>query len=270
MKKDWIVVSFSGGKDSTAMVLQMIEIGNHIDEVLFCDTYKEFPAMYRHIQRVKEIIEKSGIKFTEIRSPESFDFYMFEHQPKRRTDKYQGLKGYSWAGTRSRWCTRALKLDVVSKYLKELHKQFNVIQCVGLAVDEQYRLERENNKQKNRRYPLVEWGWNENYCLQYCYSKGFDWDGLYKLFKRVSCWCCPLQSLQELRKLRSHFPDLWNELQDMDARTWRKFRADFTVEQLEIRFQLEERMLAQGKSITNKEFHRELKKSLNKGQIFFE
>lgn len=48
----------------------------------------------------------------------------------------------------------------------------------------------------------------------------------------------------------------------MDARTWRKFRADFTVEQLEIRFQLEEQMLTQGKSITNKEFHRELKKSL--------
>lgn len=62
MKKDWIVVSFSGGKDSTAMVLRMIELGEHIDEVLFCDTYKEFPAMYRHVQQVKKIIEDAGIK----------------------------------------------------------------------------------------------------------------------------------------------------------------------------------------------------------------
>ena len=52
-KSDWIVVSFSGGKDSTAMLLRMIELGEHIDEVVCCDTYKEFPAMYRHIEKVR-------------------------------------------------------------------------------------------------------------------------------------------------------------------------------------------------------------------------
>ena len=45
----------SGGKDSTAMVLRMIEMGEHIDEVVSCDTYKEFPAMYRHIEKVKKL-----------------------------------------------------------------------------------------------------------------------------------------------------------------------------------------------------------------------
>ena len=60
---DYIVCNFSGGKDSTAMVLRMIELGEHIDEVVCCDTYKEFPAMYRHIDRVKKIIEEHGIKF---------------------------------------------------------------------------------------------------------------------------------------------------------------------------------------------------------------
>lgn len=266
-KKDWVVASFSGGKDSTAMVLRMIELGEHIDEVLFCDTYKEFPAMYRHVQKVKEIIEQAGIKFTEIKNPKTFDYLMFNHEVQRKNKKLEGLKGYSWAGTRSRWCTSKLKLDMISNYLKSLHEQFNVIQCVGLAADEEYRLERENNKQDNLRHPLVEWGWDEATCLKYCYSKGFDWEGLYKLFKRVSCWCCPLQSLEELRKLRRNFPDLWKELQDMDSKTWRKFRADFTVQQLEIRFSLEEQMLAEGKSITNRAFHRELKKSLNEGRV---
>ena len=37
---------------------------------------------------------------------------------------------------------------------------------------------------------------------EYCYDHGFDWDGLYEIFRRVSCWCCPLQSLSELRKRR--------------------------------------------------------------------
>ena len=46
MKPDYIVVSFSGGKDSTAMLLRMIELKETINEVIFCDTGMEFPEMY--------------------------------------------------------------------------------------------------------------------------------------------------------------------------------------------------------------------------------
>ena len=130
---------------------------------------------------------------------------------------------------------------------------------MGLAADEQYRLDRQNNQDSNFKHPLVEWGWDEKTCLKYCYDLGFDWEGLYEIFDRVSCWCCPLQSLESLRKLRKHFPNLWEELKDMDKRTWRQFRADFSVQQLEIRFQFEEERLQQGLSITNRDFHNQLK-----------
>ena len=49
-KFDNLCVSYSGGKDSTAMLLHMIELQEQIDEVMFCDTFKEFPAMYKHIE----------------------------------------------------------------------------------------------------------------------------------------------------------------------------------------------------------------------------
>lgn len=260
--QDYITVSFSGGKDSTALVLRMMELGEHIDEVVCCDTYKEFPAMYRHIEKVRKVIEGNGIKFTMLRSPKSFDYYMFEYEPRRKNPKLIGLKGLSWAGPRQRWCTAKLKVDIVNKYFSNLRKKYNVIQCVGLAFDETYRLERKNNQKEQCRHPLVEWCWSEKDCLQYCYSKGYDWEGLYELFSRVSCWCCPLQPLEELRKLRNHFPELWEELKEMDKRTWRKIKADYSVEQLEIRFAFEEERQAQGLSITNREFHRKLKKRL--------
>ena len=77
-KSDYIVVTFSGGKDSTAMLLRMIELGEKIDEVIFVDTYKEFPAMYRHLDRVKAEAEKAGIKFTTLKREKSFDYFMFE------------------------------------------------------------------------------------------------------------------------------------------------------------------------------------------------
>lgn len=242
---DYIVVTFSGGKDSTAMLLRMIELGEHIDEVICCDTTKEFPAMYRHIKKVKKVVEAAGIKFTVLRAEKDFDHLMFDHVVQPR-DGSAPKNGYSWAGTRSRWCTSKLKVDVVDRYFGTLNECYNVIQCNGIAADEQYRLERTSNQQENKRFPLVEWGWSEADCLKYCYDHGYDWEGLYEIFERVSCWCCPLQGLEGLRSLRKHFPDLWQELRDMDKRTWRRFRADYSVEELEIRFQLEEEMAAKG------------------------
>ena len=46
------IVSFSGGKDSTAMLLRMVEENMQIDDIVFCDTGKEFPQMYEHIKKV--------------------------------------------------------------------------------------------------------------------------------------------------------------------------------------------------------------------------
>ena len=50
------IVSFSGGKDSTAMLLMMLEKNMPIDEIIFCDTGKEFPQMYEHIEKVQKYI----------------------------------------------------------------------------------------------------------------------------------------------------------------------------------------------------------------------
>lgn len=260
--QDWIVVNFSGGKDSTALTLRKIELGEHIDEVLCCDTYKEFPAMYRHIEKVKKVVENAGIKFTMLRYEKTFDYLMFEHVPNRKKKELEGKVGYSWAGVFSRWCTRALKVDLMNGYLANLKKQYNVIQNIGIAKDEEYRQERQYSKDGGFVFPLVEWGWEEKDCLEYCYSKGYDWEGLYEIFDRVSCWCCPLSSLENLRKLRKHFPDLWEELKDMDARTWRQFTARYSVEDLEKRFAFEDERTAAGLSISNRDFHKQLRARL--------
>lgn len=50
------LVSLSGGKDSTAMLLAMIERDVPISMILFCDTGLEFPAMYRHIDKLNSYV----------------------------------------------------------------------------------------------------------------------------------------------------------------------------------------------------------------------
>ncbi len=253
MRPKLFVVSLSGGKDSTAMLLKLIEEKRPIDLILFCDTGLEFPQMYEHLQQLEKYIKK---QITILKAEQSFEYYFFDYQPKRKNQKLSQYSGMSWAGPRNRWCTGMLKTRIISAYLKELKKSYDVIEYIGIAADEPKRI-------KNGCYPLVEWNMTEKDCLDYCYKCGFHWGGLYDIFKRVSCWCCPLQSLSELRKLRKHFPELWKQLEDWDNNTWRQFRADYSVAELNVRFDLEEEWLKEGKNIRSRSFYNELKQKLS-------
>ena len=53
------IISLSGGKDSTAMLLMMLERDEPIHSVVFFDTGWEFPEMYDHIRLLEN---KSGVK----------------------------------------------------------------------------------------------------------------------------------------------------------------------------------------------------------------
>lgn len=263
-KPEYHVVSFSGGKDSTAMLLRMIELGYHIDEVLFCDTTMEFPGMIRHVEKVKAVVEAAGIKFVTLRSSRDFEYLLADVDvPNRKPDsRHFGVPGYGWPSHKIRWCTRHLKLELVQNHLRHLRDEHEVIQYIGIAADEDYRMEREQNKDPNHRHPLRDWGWTEEDAMTYCRDKGYDWEGLYDIFHRVSCWCCPLQAYDELRKLRKHFPDLWQELLRLDSRTWQTFAHGYKIPDFDKRFALEDRMTAAGHSIKNKKFFADLKRLL--------
>ncbi|MDE7202135.1 MAG: phosphoadenosine phosphosulfate reductase family protein [Lachnospiraceae bacterium] len=251
------VVSFSGGKDSTAMLLKMIEEGIPIDCILFCDTGLEFPQMYEHIDKVER---ETGLTITRVKPDMDFEYLMFDKPINRKDSSVIKIKygadqtGNGWPGPKMRWCTKSLKDTPRERFLKAFKPYYEIRYYVGIAADEQKRLERKTNQNPGHIHPLVEWGMTEADCLEYCYSKGYDWGGLYKLFDRVSCWCCPLQPLEDLRKLRANFPELWEQLKEWDDRNFRTFRADYTVRELETRFLFEEERLRMGKTIRGKEF----------------
>lgn len=264
-KPEYHVASFSGGKDSTAMVLHMIERGDPLDEVVFCDTTMEFPAMIRHVEKVKQVIEAAGIKFTTLRAEHDFEYYLTEYEVKKRKpdSAFYGTPGYGWAGHASRWCTSTLKKDVIARHLRQISNSYEVVQYIGIAADEGYRLARENNQDQRHRHPLVTWGWTEADAMAYCREKGYNWEGLYDIFGRVSCWCCPLKNYGELRVLRQHFPELWERLLNLDSRQAKKFQHDYTVADFDRRFALEDALQAAGYSIKNRAFFADLKRLLD-------
>ena len=238
------IISLSGGKDSTAMLLMMLEKKEPIHSIIFFDTGWEFPEMLEHIKKLEKYI---NMKIIKIYPAKSFDYLLLEQPVKKRgTDTIHRI-GYGWPSPLRRWCT-GQKLSTIKKYY---NAQNNFISCIGFATDEIKRIPIKPKKYIER-YPLIEYGISEKEALQYCYEKGFDWGGLYEVFNRVSCFCCPMKRINDYRKMRVKYPELWEKMLAMDKYLGvkRGFRGLKTVQDLDKRFACEDRQMD---LFTNKE-----------------
>ena len=256
------VVSLSGGKDSTALLILMIEKEMPIDLVITAETGMDFPEMSEHLAKVDDYLYRErGLHITKLRSPYSFEYLMFE-QPKVRPRCIKArealglpLYGNGWPGIKVRWCAGLLKILLIDKELKRLGAGRIIRQYIGIAADESRRCKGEANKY----YPLVDWGVTEEQALKICYDRGFDFGGLYRIYHRASCWCCPFQRIDELRQLRLHHPRLWTKLLEMDKRAIEefgtsplgRFKQNWSVAELDERFAAEER----GEKYTRRKCH---------------
>ena len=155
------IANISFGKDSTAMVLRLIEEEKPLDEVRFFDTGMEFEAIYNVRDAVVPIIERAGVEYIEVKPDHPFWWDMFCRPVHERGG---GMHyGYGWCGGPCRWGTTSKQ--------KKLGKPSDIL-YVGIAADETERVRNEPNK----RYPLAEWGMTEADCLAYCYERGIEWD----------------------------------------------------------------------------------------------
>ena len=219
-----------------------------IDCVITADTGMEFPEMYRHWDMIEQLLyQERGIRLTILHHSKGFEWLMFD-EPKVRPRTLAAREaldippyGNGWPGIHVRWCTGQLKTQIMQKEVDRIKGAYNALHYVGIAADEPKRI-------KNEVYPLYDWGITEAEALKICYDRGFDWNGLYEIYHRCSCWCCPFQRIDELRKLRYHHPELWAKLREMDERALDQFgntamghfRVNWTVEQLEQRFAAED------------------------------
>ena len=129
--KQFHAVSLSGGKDSTAMLLLMIERDMPIDMVLSADTGMEFPEMYEHLSKLDEhLFRERSIHITTLRHPKGFEYLMFD-EPKQKPRSLEnrarlGIPPYGngWPGIRVRWCTGQLKTHLITKEVNRLNSKY--------------------------------------------------------------------------------------------------------------------------------------------------
>lgn len=144
------VVSLSGGKDSTALLLMMLEKNIPVHSAIFFDTGWEFPQMHDHLDLLEKLVD---VPIVRLKPQKSFDDLMFKHPVKRRSTGEVYRVGYGWPSATRRWCT-GRKIDTIQRYLKGIPGS---VSAIGFAADEKNRATRSSaSPGKPKIYPLIE------------------------------------------------------------------------------------------------------------------
>lgn len=233
------ILSLSYGKDSLACLGAIEQLGWPLDRIVHAEVWAtdtipaDLPPMVEFKAKADEIISRRwGIEVEHYRAKHTFDsaFYRRRGETGRKT-KYNG-KEYGWPMVLGNWCLQQLKLPALNVAAKG-----NNIQYIGIAADEPNRFGTLNDR---KRSPLVEAGWTEAMCREWC-DKNDLLSPIYTTAARGGCWFCHNQSVDQLRLLRHNYPEYWALMLKWDADSPVSFKPDgHTVHDYDRRFRWED------------------------------
>lgn len=191
------VVALSGGKDSTAMALRLMEVEPREYVYLCTPTGRELPEMEAHWARLETLLGRPLVRLTN----GTLDSWIRE---------WNALPNF-----RMRWCTRVLKIQPMQAYLLA-HRP--VTHYVGLRADEEQREGVYGEVAALTRYPMREWGWALADVRAYLARLGVTIPG------RTDCDVCFFQRINEWKALLRRHPDRYADGEAYEALTGATFR----------------------------------------------
>ena len=230
------VASCSFGKDSLATIILAIAYGEPLDAVVYArvmfdeNRSAEPPEHEDFIFNVAiPWIESFGIKVHVIQSEKTFKD-VFYHE-RTRGNNIGKIVGFPLQGKCE--VNSGCKRPVFEKANKLFFGE-DVIQYVGIAIDEPNRLKRLKDNQVSL---LAKYGYTEAMARYLCLWYGLL-SPMYSYSNRGGCFFCPNTRITTLAHLRKCYPDIWDELLKMSA-TPNKIKDTFnrteTLEQIDQR-----------------------------------
>ena len=180
-----MVVSFSGGKDSTVVSnIVTRALGSNKVLHIFGDTTLEFPYTLDYRKRFNKASESQGIHVLTAKNYEkNFEELCNVIGPPSRV---------------MRWCCTVFKTGAIQKTISAAFKdKTNILSFQGIRRSEsasRSKYERESESPKISKQtvaaPII--NWIDFDVWLYILTAGIDFNDAYRLgYTRVGCWCCP-------------------------------------------------------------------------------
>ena len=236
------ILSLSYGKDSLACLGAIEELGFPLDRIIHAEVWAtdtipaDLPPMVEFKKKADKIIfDRYGIEVEHIRHKLSFEKMLY--QKKRRGNHIGEIRGFPITVSAGGWCKN---LKIMNKLSPE-----NAISYLGIACDEPNRF---HNLTETKISPLVEAGWTEDMCREWCIKNDLL-SPIYTTATRGGCWFCHNQGIDQLRLLRKNYPEYWQLLLRLDKDSPVPFHASgHTVNDFDHRFRLEDEGLIDPKA----------------------
>lgn len=210
------IISWSGGKDSTATIILAHELGIPIDAVVIALLYfdKErgiYAADPDHIEWLMEFavpkIRSWGYNINIYKARHDYMYYFNGVVRKSKNKTKNGKKrGFLIGGM----CKLTAEKQSTIKRIDRDHKGDTHI--VGICSDEPGRIER--MIRRGQRSILSENGFTQEDARRICEEYGLL-SPIYRKHGRDGCWFCPNASIKHYARLKTERPDLYGELEKM-------------------------------------------------------
>ena len=197
-KKEYHILSLSGGKDSTALAFFMKENMPEIFEKLelvFCDTEHEIPETYDYLNKIEVFLNK---KIHVVKPERSFEhIYQIYNQIPSIT---------------RRWCTVELKTKPFRNFIKKSYSDRIVNMYIGIRADEIRRIDSSRSSITiKEKHPFIEYNIKKDDVLDILNNAGIGLPKYYEWSNRSGCYFCPFQTKLNWLNLYEKHPDLFKK-----------------------------------------------------------
>ena len=221
-----IVISFSGGKDSTVTAdLTVRALSNPSLVHIFGDTTLEFPLTIEYAKRFRKDNPRA----------------IFKTAKNKEQDFYEVCEDIGPPARMLRWCCSMFKTGPITRVLNSLYRDKEILTFYGIRKNESVsrskynrveaavQLDEEENEMANDKIKIQNqtvaspiFFWKDLDIWLYILGEGIDFNDAYRFgYDRVGCWCCPNNNERAQLLSRIYMPK--------QAKKWREFLVDFAV-----------------------------------------
>ncbi len=184
-ERENVVISFSGGKDSTVVADLVVRALSDPSIVhIFGDTTLEFSLTLDYVKRFRENNPKA----------------IFKTAKNKDQDFFEVCKDIGPPARMLRWCCTMFKTGPITRVINNVYRDTNILTFYGIRKSESVSRSKYNRVEDNSEAIKIQkqkvaspiFYWRDIDIWLYILGKEVDFNDAYRLgYDRVGCWCCP-------------------------------------------------------------------------------